>query len=68
VCDLARQRRFALRNATQELRDPLRRLALQQVAGRPGPDRREQVLLGSRCRQDDDLRLRRCLADARQRL
>ena len=43
------------RDAAQELGDPLGRLALQQVAGRAAADRGEQVLLGARGGQDDDL-------------
>ena len=38
------------RDPAQELDDPLRRLALQQVAGGAAADRGEQVLLGARRR------------------
>ena len=40
---------------------------LQQVAGRAGADRGEQVLLGAGRGEDDDLAVRRRLAEARQR-
>ena len=53
-CDLAGEGGFAVRDAAEEGDDPLRRLALQQVAGRAGADRAEQVLLGAGGGQDDD--------------
>jgi signal transduction histidine kinase len=64
--DSARERRLAANDATQERRDLFGRLRLQQVAGCAGPDRREEVLLGIRRRQDDDLATGRLLADPRQ--
>jgi hypothetical protein len=63
----ARERRLALRDAAQERHDPVRRLALQQVAGGAAADRAEEVALVLRRRQHDDLRLRRGLAQPRQR-
>ena len=66
--DLAGERRLAVRDAVEELGDPLRRLGLQQVAGRAGADRGEQVLLGAGRGQDDDLAVGRGGAHARQRL
>ena len=65
--DLARERGLAIAHAAEELDDPLRRLALEQVARGASPDRGEQVLLGARGGEDDDLALRRRLADPRQR-
>ena len=61
------QGRFAPRDSAQERRDPLGRLALEQVAGGPRPDRLEQVVLRPRRREDDDLARRRCMTDLRQR-
>lgn len=46
--DLARERRLAVRDPSQERDDPLGRLALQQVAGGAAADRGEQVLLRAR--------------------
>ena len=67
ACDTARQRRVAARDAAEEGRDLLGRLGLQEVAGRAGTDRGEQVLLGVGCGQHDDLGLGRLLADLRER-
>src|SRR3954449_6048473 len=58
----ARQRGFAVRDAAEETDDPLRRLALQQIAGSAAADRPEQVVLGSRRREHDDLAARSGLA------
>jgi signal transduction histidine kinase len=66
--DLARQRRLAMRDSAKELDDALGRLALEQVAGRAAADRQEEVLLGAGGCQDDDLALRRRLAQAGQGL
>ena len=55
-------------DAVQELGDPLGRLGLEQVAGSARPDRGEQVLLGARSGEDDDLARRGGGADTRQRL
>jgi hypothetical protein len=56
-----------VRDAAQEEGDPLRGLALEQVAGGAGPHRLEQVLVRPGRGQHDDLALRRRLADVRQR-
>ena len=64
--DRAGERRFATGDAAEELCDPLRRLALEEVAGRARSDCREQVLLGSGSGQDHDFRVRRGFADSRQ--
>ena len=53
--DFAGQRSLAVGDAAEERDDPLRRLALQEVAGCSGANRREQVFLGAGGRQDDDL-------------
>ena len=53
--DLAGECGLAVRDAAQERDDALRRLALEQVAGRAAADRGEQVLLRARGRQDDHL-------------
>ena len=66
--DRARQRRLAARHAAQELEDPLRRLALQQVAGRARADRAEQRLLRAGRGEHDDLGVGRSFAKPRQRL
>ena len=55
ACDRPRESRLSLDDTFQELRDPLRRLGLEKVAGGPATNRREQVLLGPRGREDDDL-------------
>src|SRR5436190_22224903 len=56
--DRAGEGGLALGGPAKELRDPLRALALQQVAGSAALDRGEQVLLGAGSRQHDDLALR----------
>jgi hypothetical protein len=53
--DLARQRGLAAHDAAEELDDAVGRFALEQIAGGAAADRGEQVLLGSRRGQDDDL-------------
>jgi signal transduction histidine kinase len=57
---------FAVDDALEELRDALRRLGLEQIAGSAPANRREQVLLGARRREDDDLAAGRGLTEARQ--
>ena len=52
--------------AAQERCDLLGRLRLQEVTGCAGPDGSEQILLGVRCRQHDDLGRRGALANPRQ--
>ena len=54
-------------DALEELRDPLRRLGLEQIAGRPAANCGEQILLGAGGREDDDLTAGRDLAEAGQR-
>jgi len=54
-------------DARKELRDPLGRLGLEQVAGSTTANRGEQVVLGAGCGEDDDLASRRNLTQARQR-
>ena len=66
-CDCAGEGSFAACDAAQELCDPLRRLALQQVAGRSRADGREQVLLGPGRGQDHDFRIRRGVPDLGER-
>ena len=53
-------------DALEKLGDPLRRLGLEEVAGRTAANR-EQVLLGARGREDDDLATWSGFAQARQR-
>jgi signal transduction histidine kinase len=65
--DATRECRLAADDATEEGRDLLGGLGLEQVAGCSAPDRRKQVLLGVRCCEHDDLGVRRLLADARER-
>lgn len=65
--DRAREGSFAAGDASQERRDALGRLALQEVAGRPGADRLEQVLLCPGGREYDDLAVGRRLANVGQR-
>ena len=55
-------------DAVQELGDPLRRLGLQQIAGRAAADGGEQVLVGAGGGEHDDLAARRCGSNLRQRL
>src|SRR5205085_2784914 len=45
--DRTRERRFAAADAADEFDDPLRRLALEQVAGGPAANRGEEVVLGA---------------------
>ena len=66
-CHAARERRVAARDPAQEGCDLLGGLGLQEVAGRSGANRGEQVLLGVRRREHDDLGFGRLLADPRQR-
>ena len=66
--DLARERGLAVPDPAEELDDPLRRLALEQVTGGAAPDRGEQVLLGPRRGQHDDLARWCGVADPRERL
>ena len=61
-----RERCLSVRHPTQEQRDALRRLALEEVAGRSGPDCLEEVLVGPGCRQHHDLAVGRRFADMRQ--
>ena len=61
--DAARECGVAARDATQEGRDLLRRLRLQQVTGGPRPDCCEQVLLRVRRGEHDDLGGRSTLAE-----
>ena len=61
--DTARQGRITSRDTTEKRRDLLGRLGLEEIAGRAGSDRREQVLLGVGCRQNHDLGRRGMLAD-----
>ena len=60
------KRRVSLDDALEELRDPLGRLRLEEVAGCAAPDRGEQIFLRSGSREDDDLAVRGCLAEPRQ--
>jgi hypothetical protein len=64
--DLAGECSLAVRDAVEERCDLLRRLALQQVAGGAGADRREKVLLGAGGGEHDDLTLRSRMPQARQ--
>ena len=65
--DRPRESRVAVDDAVEELRDPLRRLGLEQVAGRAAANRGEQVLLGAGGREDHDLAPGRGLAEPGQR-
>ena len=56
--DRAGQSRLAVRDTPKEQGDALRWLALQEIAGSSRADRLEQILVRSRCREDDDLALR----------
>ena len=60
--DGAGEGRVTLDDAVEELRDPVGRLGLEQVAGRASADRGEQVLLGAGGGEDDDLAAGRGLA------
>jgi signal transduction histidine kinase len=64
--DRARQGGLAVGGAAQEVDDPGRRLALQQVAGGAAADGTEEVLLGSGRREHDDLAVGRGLAQPRE--
>jgi hypothetical protein len=66
--DLAGKGGLALGDSTQELGDPLGRLALQQVAGSAAADRGQEVRLGAGSGEHDDLGLRGGLTELRQRL
>jgi signal transduction histidine kinase len=63
----ARECGIAPRDATEERRNLLGRLGLQEVAGRARANGREQVLLRIRRGEDDDLRLRCAFADLWER-
>jgi len=65
--DAAGERGVASRDATEEGCDLLGRLGLQQVAGGARPDGGEEVLLGVRSCEHDDLACGRALADVRER-
>jgi signal transduction histidine kinase len=65
--DRTGQRGLAHCYPAQEGRNPLRRLALEEVAGGARPDRREQIVLRPRGRQDDHLARGSGVADQRQR-
>ncbi len=58
---------IAAGDSTQERRDLLGRLGLEEVAGRSCADRAEEVLLRVGSRENDDLAVRRLLANLRQR-
>jgi signal transduction histidine kinase len=53
--DRPREGRLAVDDAGEELRDPLGRFGLEQVAGSTAANRGEQVLLGAGRGEDDDL-------------
>ena len=55
-----------MEDALEELRDSVRRLGLQQVAGCAAANRGKEVLLGAGGREDDDLAAGRSLAEPRQ--
>jgi signal transduction histidine kinase len=65
--DAARECGIAARDATEERRDLLGRLGLEQVTRRACTNRCEQVLLGIRRGEDHDLGVRRVFADLRER-
>lgn len=65
--DATGEGRIAASDAAKERRDLLGGLGLEQVAGRPGADSGQQVLLGVRGREYHDLALGRALANLRQR-
>ena len=65
--DGPRKGRVAVDDSFEELGDPVRRLGLEHVAGRAAANRGEQVLLGARGREHDDLAAGRGLAKPRQR-
>ena len=65
--DRPRESSIALDDAFEELRDPLRRLGLEEITGRPAANRSKEVLLGAGGRQDHDLALGRGLAKPGQR-
>jgi signal transduction histidine kinase len=66
--DLAGERSLALADSAQELDQPLRRLVLEEVAGSTAADRGQEILLRPGGGQDDDLAVRRRVADPGQRL
>ena len=66
--DGAGQRGLAFDDPVQELRDALRGLALQQVAGGAAADRRQEVLLRPGRGEHDDLALGRGRAELRKHL
>jgi signal transduction histidine kinase len=55
ACDRAGQGRLPVCDALEEARDALRRLRLQEIAGRTAADGGEQILLGARGSEHDDL-------------
>jgi signal transduction histidine kinase len=63
----ARERCVTASNTSEECRDLLGRLRLEQIAGRPGANRGEEVLLRVRRGQNHDLRRGGLFADARKR-
>jgi signal transduction histidine kinase len=65
--DRAGKRGLAVRDALEEAGDPLRRLGLEEVAGRTAADRGEEIRLGSGGREHDDLALGRRSTQLRQR-
>jgi len=67
ACNRPGEGRVTLHDALEELRDPLRRLGLEQIAGRPAANRGEQILLGAGGGEDDDLTAGRGLAEAGKR-
>ena len=67
ACDASRESRVASSDTTEKRGDLLGGLRLQEVAGRPCADRREQVLFRVRSGQHDDLAGRRLFADSWER-
>ena len=65
-CDSAGQGRVAAGDAAEEGGNLLGRLGLQEVARRAGTDGGEEILLGVRRRQHDDLRVGCALPDPRK--
>ena len=58
---------LAVHDTVEELRDPLGRLRLEEVAGSAAANRSQEVLLGPGGREDDDLATGRRLTEPRQR-